>query len=84
MIYNLIKKLAHIRRYKGFVNSKLYISSENGLLILNRVSSKVSYKLVINNSSKNILYKATNVITSNRYESQKLKKRSFVIERVVL
>ena len=82
--YNLIKKLAHIRRYKGFVNSKLYISSENGLLILNRVSSKVSYKLVINNSSKNILYKATNVITSNRYESQKLKKRSFVIERVVL
>ena len=82
--YNLIKKLAHIRRYKGFVNSKLYISSENGLLILNRVSSKVSYKLVINNSSRNILYKATNVITSNRYESQKLKKRSFVIERVVL
>lgn len=82
--YNLIKKLAHIRRYKGFVNSKLYISSENGLLILNRVSSKVSYKLVINNSSKNILYKVTNVITSNRYESQKLKKKGFVIERVVL
>ena len=82
--YNLIKKLAHIRRYKGFVNSKLYISSENGLLILNRVSSKVSYKLVINNSSRNILYKATNVITSNRYESQKLKKKGFVIERVVL
>lgn len=82
--YNLIKKLAHIRRYKGFINSKLYISSENGLLILNRVSSKVSYKLVINNSSRDIIYKATNVITSNRYESQKLKKRSFVIERVVL
>ncbi len=82
--YNLIKKLAHIRRYKGFINSKLYISSENGLLILNRVSSKVSYKLVINNSSRNILYKATNVITSNRYESQKLKKKGFVIERVVL
>ena len=79
--YQLITKLASLRKEQEFINSKLYIKHNNDLLILERISKEYIYRLNVNISfdcKSNI----DNHLLSNNYNNGFIRTNGFVIEKV--
>lgn len=78
--YKLIIELSKLKKNNGFANSKLYVKEENDLLILERIASNCTYRLVINigNEKK---YLPNDILLSNNFNVDIIDKYGFVIER---
>ena len=79
--YQLITKLASLRKEQEFINSKLYIKHNNDLLILERISKEYIYRLNVN-ISFDCKYNIDNYLLSNNYNNGFIKTNGFVIEKV--
>ena len=79
--YQLITKLASLRKEQEFINSKLYIKHNNDLLILERISKEYIYRLNVN-ISFDCKCNIDNQLLSNNYNNGFIKTNGFVIEKV--
>ena len=79
--YQLITRLASLRKAQEFINSKLYIKHNNDLLILERISKEYIYRLNVN-ISFDCKYNIDNYLLSNNYNNGFIKTNGFVIEKV--
>ena len=79
--YQLITKLASLRKEQEFINSKLYIKHNNDLLILERISKEYIYRLNVN-ISFDCKYNIDNYLLSNNYNNGFIRTNGFVIEKV--
>ena len=79
--YQLITKLALLRKEQEFINSKLYIKHNNDLLILERISKEYIYRLNVN-ISFDCKYNIDNYLLSNNYNNGFIRTNGFVIEKV--
>lgn len=79
--YQLITKLASLRKEQEFINSKLYIKHNNDLLILERISKEYIYRLNVN-ISFDCKYNINNYFLYNNYNNGFIKTNGFVIEKV--
>ena len=79
--YQLITKLASLRKEQEFINSKLYIKHNNDLLILERISKEYIYRLNVN-ISFDCKYNIDNCLLSNNYNNGFIRTNGFVIEKV--
>lgn len=79
--YQLITKLASLRREQEFINSKLYIKHNNDLLILERISKEYIYRLNVN-ISFDCKCNIDNQLLYNNYNNGFIKTNGFVIEKV--
>lgn len=79
--YQLITKLASLRKEQEFINSKLYIKHNNDLLILERISKEYIYRLNVN-ISFDCKYNINNPLLYNNYNNGFIKTNGFVIEKV--
>ena len=79
--YQLITKLASLRKEQEFINSKLYIKHNNDLLILERISKEYIYRLNVNISS-DCKCNIDNQLLYNNYNNGFIKTNGFVIEKV--
>ena len=79
--YQLITKLALLRKEQEFINSKLYIKHNNDLLILERISKEYIYRLNVN-ISFDCKYNIDNYLLCNNYNNGFIRTNGFVIEKV--
>lgn len=79
--YQLITKLASLRKEQEFINSKLYIKHNNDLLILERISKEYIYRLNVN-ISFDCKYNINDYLLYNNYSNGFIKTNGFVIEKV--